>query len=89
MSERFSSVIILILLMISIWSFSQFNKEKKRLIRIEKELSQTKRDIDSLESEIFVLDLKLFRYERAHEILKKEDSSAGSHFSDIISDETE
>ena len=89
MKERFSTLIVFILTLISIWSFLEFNKEKKRLIQIEKELARTKRDIDSLESEIFVLDVKLFRYERAHEILKEEDSLVGSHFSDIISDETE
>ena len=45
--------------------------------------------IDSLESEIFIRQTNLGRYEMALEILKEEDSVAADHFEHILSTQTE
>jgi hypothetical protein len=47
------------------------------------------KNIDSLENEIFVKELQLFRYERAVEIFEERNPNATSQLNDIISDETE
>ena len=89
METRSSSIMIFILAMISIWTTLQLNKEKEKSEIIKQQLFETQKSLDSLEDDIFKMEIKLFKYEKAYEIIKKEDSTTGSHFSDIILDETE
>jgi len=72
-----------------LWAWSNLRDEKKKNKNLLEKNSSLKKQFDSLENEIFVLELKLFRHERAYEIFEEKNPEASSQFSDIISDETE
>ena len=77
-----SSILILLLCATILSKNVEIEKNQKQILLLEKR-------VDSLKDDNFNLQLSLFKFQRAEQILKKEDSIIGSHFSDIITDETE
>lgn len=82
----FALVILGICLILTLFQLQILNDKNEKLIN---EKSKMKKTIDSLNNEIFVMELQLFRHERAEEIFIERYPSVGSQFNDIISDETE
>lgn len=72
-----------------LWSLFRMEILRKKNEDLKNQNTEMKKDIDSLTSEIFESDLKLFRYERAVEIFEERTPKAASELNDIISDETE
>jgi len=72
-----------------LWSFTQYQKLKNENKILNEKITTLEDKLDSLGSEIFELEVKLFRYERAYEIYEERNPEASSQLSDIISDETE
>lgn len=70
----------------SLFKMQRISEENKRLKEL---IFKSKKISDSLENEIFVKELQLFRYERAVEIFEEKNPNTTSQLSDIISDETE
>ncbi len=83
------SVAFVIVCLAFFWSYTKMYYYKNKNQKFVSEISQLKKRIDSLGSEIFVLEVKLFRHEEAYEIFKEKNPTASSQFGDIISDETE
>ena len=83
------TVAFVILSLSFLWSILRMQTFRDRNEKLKLEKIQLQKKIDSLEGEIFVSELKLFRLERAHEIFEKENPQASSQLGDIISDETE
>ena len=83
------SIAFVIVSLSFLWSLAMLQKHRDKNLQLEKEKVKLEKQIDSLEGEIFVSELKLFRLECAHEIFKEENPQASSQLSDIISDETE
>ena len=83
------TVAFVILSLSFLWSILRMQTFRDRNEKLKLEKIQLQKKIDSLESEIFVLEIKLFRFERAYEIFEEENPQASSQLGDIISDETE
>lgn len=88
-SKKFLSLGFLILVFGLVWSLLTLRTYIEKNEISQSELKKMKKKLDSLDNEIFVLELKLFRYERAVEIFDKRNPSDSSQLSDIIADETE
>lgn len=88
-SEKSISVGFVVVCLILIWTTFKINVNSVKLHDLSKINQQQKKELDSLERKIFDLQVELFKYERALEIIKFQDSISGSHYSDIILDETE
>jgi len=67
----------------------EYNKQKEANKKLQKQISDLEKKADSLGSELFISEIKLFRFERAIEIFEERNPYATSQLSDIISDETE
>ena len=65
------------------------NKVKVKQEEAQVEIDSLQRVIDSLSSEIFVIETNYQRYEIALEILKQRDTVASQKFEDILYKETE
>jgi len=83
------TVAFVILSLSFLWSILRMQTFRDRNEKLKLEKIQLQKKIDSLEGEIFVSELKLFRLERAYEIFEEENPQASSQLGDIISDETE
>lgn len=83
------TIAFVILSLSFLWSILRMHTFRDRNEKLKLEKIQLQKKIDSLEGEIFVSELKLFRLQCAHEIFKEENPQASSQLSDIISDETE
>lgn len=83
------TIAFVILSLSFLWSILRMQTFRDRNEKLKLEKIQLQKKIDSLEGEIFVSELKLFRLQCAHEIFKEENPQASSQLSDIISDETE
>lgn len=89
MSDTSSRIIVFSIFLLMLYSMLMWNAEINQKIKLENENARLSKKIDSLENENYVLELKLFRYERAYEIFEKSNPKTSSQLSDIISDETE
>lgn len=56
---------------------------------IDKLKTSTAGNADSLQTELFILQTEVVRYEMAAGLLKEEDSVAGNKFTEILNKETE
>ena len=83
------SIAFVIVSLSFLWSLAMLQKNRDKNVELEKEKVRLEKQIDSLENEIYVYELKLFRLERAVEIFEEENPQASSQLGDIISDETE
>lgn len=83
------TVAFVILSLSFLWSILRIQTFEDKNEKLKLEKIQLQKKIDSLESEIFVLEIKLFRFERAYEIFEEENPQVSSQLGDIISDETE
>jgi len=83
------SIAFVILGLSFIWCFLKLQSHMDKNSRLETTISQQNKEIDSLTSEIFVLEIQNFRLQRAVEIFEEKNPEASSQLSDIISDETE
>jgi len=72
-----------------LWCFTQYQKLKYENSLLDEKIIKLEDKFDSLQSEIFTLEIKLFRHERAYEIFEEKNPEASSQLGDIISDETE
>jgi hypothetical protein len=96
MSNKSLRIIIVLLSLTLIWVSIKWTQEKQSLEPIKKELSQTKKSLDSLQiisdsldNELFPTRVELGRYEIAYEIFMERNPKAASQYGDIISQETE
>lgn len=83
------SIAFVIICLSFLWTLFRLEFLRNKNEKLNQEVVHQKKQIDSLASEIFTLELKLFRLECAHEIFKEKNPKASSQLSDIISDETE
>jgi hypothetical protein len=88
-SRKQLSFAFVIICLSFIWTLFRMEILRKKNEDLKKENIEMKKDVDSLANEIFVSELKLFRYEKAIEIFQERNPVATSQLSDIISDETE
>lgn len=83
------SIAFVIICLSFLWTLFRLEFLRNKNEKLNQEVVHQKKQIDSLASEIFTLELKLFRLECAHEIFEEKNPKASSQLSDIISDETE
>lgn len=83
------SIAFVIISLSFLWSLAMLQKHRDKNVKLEKEKLELNKKIDSLTSEIFVLELQNFRLERAVKIFEEKNPVASSQLGDIISDETE
>lgn len=83
------SIAFVIISLSFLWSLAMLQKHRDKNVKLEKEKLELNKKIDSLNSEIFVLELQNFRLERAVRIFEEKNPVASSQLGDIISDETE
>ena len=83
------SIAFVIIILFFLWSLAMLQKHRDKNVKLEKEKLELNKKIDSLNSEIFVLELQNFRLERAVKIFEEKNPVASSQLGDIISDETE
>lgn len=83
------SIAFVIISLSFLWSLAMLQKHRDKNVKLEKEKLELNKKIDSLNSEIFVLELQNFRLERAVKIFEEKNPVASSQLGDIISDETE
>ena len=83
------SIAFVIVSLSFLWSLAMLQKHRDKNVELEKEKVRLEKQIDSLEGEIYVYELRIFKLERAVEIFEEENPQASSQLSDIISDETE
>lgn len=83
------SIAFVIVSLSFLWSLAMLQKNRDKNVELEKEKVRLEKQIDSLEGEIYVYELRIFKLERAVEIFEEENPQASSQLSDIISDETE
>ena len=89
MSDTGSRVIVVLVFLLMLYSILMWNAEINQKIKLENENTRLIDKVDSLENENYVLQLKLFRYERAYKIFEERNPKSSSQLGDIISDETE
>lgn len=87
--QKKQSILLIIIFTLFLWALYRADSMRKEIEDLKKSQVQSKRREDSLENEIFIKDVQLFRYERAVEIFEERNPSATSELNDIISDETE
>lgn len=83
------SIAFVIICLSFLWTLFRLEILRNKTEDLKEQNVQMKKQIDSLENEVFTSELKLFRYERAVEIFEKRNPEATSQLNDIISDETE
>ena len=83
------SILLIIISALFLWVLFRADMMKKEIEDLKKSKLESERRGDSLENEIFIKDVQLFRYERAVEIFEQRNPIATSQLNDIISDETE
>lgn len=83
------SVLLIVICSLFLWVLYRADLMRKEIEDLKKSQIESKRREDSLENEIFIKDIQLFRYERAVEIFEERNPYATSELNDIISDETE
>lgn len=89
MSERTLRTYLVISILINLWLFLLWNKSNMDNNICKTQINSLNQTNDSLNSELFPLQVELGRYEIAHEIFMERNPKAASQFSDIISKETE
>jgi hypothetical protein len=96
MSNKSLRIGIVLLSLSLIFVTLQWTKEKQNNEPLKKELSKTKKSLDSLQvisdslyNELFPIQVQLGRFQVAYEILTERNPKAASQYGDIISNETE
>jgi hypothetical protein len=72
-----------------LWALLKLDTMKLEIQKLHGLNTKSEKRADSLENELFGLELKLFKYEKAVKIFEEKNPDATSQLSDIISDETE
>ena len=88
-SQKQLSIAFVIIFIAFLWTLLNFQSSVDKIGKLKSQTVNLNKKIDSLEQEIFVLELKLFRQEEAIKIFEQENPTAASQLGDIISDETE
>ena len=88
-SQKQLSIAFVIIFIAFLWTLLKFQGSVDKIEKLKSQTVNLNKKIDSLEQEIFVLELKLFRQEEAIKIFEQENPTAASQLGDIISDETE
>ena len=96
MSNKSLRIIIVILSLALAIVTIKWYQEKQSLQPIKSELLQTKNSLDSLQivsdslnNELFPIQVELGRFQIAYEIFMERNPKAASQYGDIISEETE
>jgi len=87
-AKKLSFLLTLVIILFTFCLF-QLNYERETNKNLKRTIIELTKRVDSLENEIFVYELKLFRFERAVEIYEERNPESTSEFNDIIADETE
>jgi hypothetical protein len=96
MSTKILKITIVLLALFSLFLISLWNKNEltlKKQVLVNKELinkvDSLKKLTDSLNMELFPIQIELGRYQVAYEIFMERNPKAASQYGDIISQETE
>ncbi len=89
MKNGFIVGIIIFLIAVTVYHFTVINDLNTQLTQSDKKIDSLQYQVDSLEAELFPIQVELGRYEMAYEIFLQRNQKAAQQYGTIISEETE
>ena len=89
MKNGFLAALVIFIIGILTYQSVSLSKLKEQSILDKKKIHSLQYQVDSLNSELFPLQVELGRYEMAYQIFLERNKKAAEQYSNIISEETE